>query len=234
MEKFINLSNYALMLEKKAFLGESVNLSEGKDDPDEQTEAGLAKVKGGSAANSQYIAQWNQLIADYEKNKTKAGTYTVMIRHDNGQAMVNVQYSVGADGKPVKDSIKLAQTTNQAQPEISEADGFAKVKAASDAIAALFVEGSAFFAPFKGNWNDDDTGAATAFDNWYNSKWKATIDTLKSHSNADVKLSATNVSTAATSILSKMRGSFDANDSVVWNVIDAKGAYVKYEVDTDF
>jgi hypothetical protein len=37
-----------------------------------------------------------------------AGVYTVTIKHDNDKEMVNLQYQIGADLKPVKGSVKLA------------------------------------------------------------------------------------------------------------------------------
>jgi len=239
--KSLNLSNYALMLERKAYLAESVNLTEGKDDPDQQNETGLKNVLAGQTAGSAYTNQWEQLIADYNKNKATAGTYTVLIRHDNGQAMVNIEYGIGQDGKPVKGSIKLSQSTPQVT-EVSVEEGFNTVKAASDAIKELFVEGSAFFAPYKGDWNDEDVQAANAFYDWYVSKWKAKIDPLvgtniesnPGHSNSDIKLSANNIKQAVGSIVSKMKGDWDSNDSVVWNIVGADGKYTQYTVDTDF
>jgi|APGre2960657404_1045060.scaffolds.fasta_scaffold22246_4 hypothetical protein len=236
----INLNNYAILAEQKKY-GYSTPITESIDvvneaAPDMQTEDGVKKVLGGKT-DPNYAAQWNQLVDDVATHKA-AGTYTVTINHDDNRPMVTLQYQIGTDLKPVKGSVKLAATTAQAAQgapaQMSEADGFAKVKAASDVIQNLFVDNSPFFAPFKGTWNDEDSKAAAEFDKWYNSKWKVVIDSLKGHTNEDIKTSATNVSKAVTSILSKMRGGADADDTVVWNIVAANGAYSTYKVDTDF
>jgi hypothetical protein len=234
----INLNNYAILAEQKKYgylVTESID-SVNEAAPDMQTEDGVKKVLGGKT-DPNYVNQWNQLVDDAATRKA-AGTYTVTINHDDNRPMVTLQYQIGSDLKPVKGSVKLSATTAQAAQgapaQMSEADGFAKVKAASDAIQNLFVDNSPFFAPYKRTWNDEDTKAAAAFDTWYNSKWKVVIDSLKSHTNEDIKTSATNVSNAATSILSKMRGGADADDTVVWNIVAANGTYLPYKVDTDF
>jgi len=234
----INLNNYAILAEQKKYgylVTESID-SVNEAAPDMQTADGVKKVLGGKT-DPNYVNQWNQLVDDVATRKA-AGTYTVTINHDDNRPMVTLQYQIGSDLKPVKGSVKLSATTAQAAQgapaQMSEADGFAKVKAASDAIQNLFVDNSPFFAPYKGTWNDEDTKAAAAFDTWYNSKWKVVIDSLKSHTNEDIKTSATNVSNAATSVLSKMKGNFDADDIVVWNIVAANGTYLPYKVDTDF
>lgn len=98
----MNISNYALMLEKKAHGYLQIN-----EAADMQTADGLAKLMSGKDGGS-YASQWNQLISDYESKKGVAGTYKVMITHDNKKDMVYVEYTIGADKKPVKGSIKLA------------------------------------------------------------------------------------------------------------------------------
>lgn len=104
----MNISNYALMLEKKAHGYLPIN-----EAADMQTEAGLAKLMSGQNGGA-YQNQWDQLISDYESKKGAAGTYKVMIKHDNKTDMIFVEYTIGADGKPVKGSIKLATGTGAA------------------------------------------------------------------------------------------------------------------------
>jgi len=102
----MNISNYALMLEKKAHGYLQINES-----ADMQTADGLAKVLSGKNGGS-YQNQWDQLVSDFESKKGVAGTYKVMIKHDgNKKDMIYLEYTIGADGKPVKDSIKLATET---------------------------------------------------------------------------------------------------------------------------
>lgn len=104
----INLSNYALLNEHKKYgylVTESTNtLNEAA--PDMQTEDGVKKVLSGKT-DAAYVKQWNQLVDDAATRKA-AGTYNVTINHDDGTTpMVNLQYQIGTDLKPVKGSVKL-------------------------------------------------------------------------------------------------------------------------------
>lgn len=106
----INLHNYALLAEQKKY-GYDNSLSENLDmvneaGPDMQTDDGVKKVLSGKT-DPNYTAQWNQLVDDAATRKA-VGTYTVIIKHDNGKEMVNLQYQIGSDLKPVKGSVKLA------------------------------------------------------------------------------------------------------------------------------
>ena len=106
----INLHNYALLAEQKKY-GYDNSLSENLDivneaGPDMQTDDGVKKVLSGKT-DPNYAVQWNQLVDDAATRKA-AGTYTVIIKHDNGKEMVNLQYQIGSDLKPVKGSVKLA------------------------------------------------------------------------------------------------------------------------------
>lgn len=118
----INLHNYALLAEQKKY-GYDNSLSENLDivneaGPDMQTDDGVKKVLSGKT-DPNYAAQWNQLVDDAATRKA-AGTYTVIIKHDNGKEMVNLQYQIGSDLKPVKGSVKLA-TVAAAQPAAAAA-----------------------------------------------------------------------------------------------------------------
>lgn len=113
----INLNNYAILAEQKKYgylVTESIDIVN-EAAPDMQTEDGVKKVLGGKT-DPTYVNQWNQLVDDAATRKA-AGTYTVTINHDNGSPMVNLQYQVGANLKPVKGSVKLAAAVAaQAQP----------------------------------------------------------------------------------------------------------------------
>lgn len=99
----MNISNYALILEKKTHGYLQIN-----EAADMQTADGLAKLISGASGGS-YVNQWNQLMTDLKSKKGAPGTYQVMIKHDgNKKDMIYVEYTIGADGKPVKGSTKLA------------------------------------------------------------------------------------------------------------------------------
>lgn len=107
----INLHNYALLAEQKKY-GYDTPITENIDvvneaGPDMQTADGLNKVMGGKT-DPNYTAQWNQLVDDIASRKKVAGTYTVTIKHDDNREMVTLEYQIGADGKPIKTSVKLA------------------------------------------------------------------------------------------------------------------------------
>lgn len=107
----INLHNYALLAEQKKY-GYSTPITESIDavneaGPDMQTADGLNKVMSGKT-DPNYTAQWNQLVDDIAARKKVAGTYTVTIKHDDNKDMVTLEYQIGADGKPIKTSVKLA------------------------------------------------------------------------------------------------------------------------------
>ena len=118
----INLHNYAILAEQKKY-GYDNSLSENLDivneaGPDMQTDDGVKKVLSGKT-DPNYAVQWNQLVDDAATRKA-AGTYTVIIKHDNGKEMVNLQYQIGSDLKPVKGSVKLAAVA-AAQPTAAAA-----------------------------------------------------------------------------------------------------------------
>ena len=91
-------------------------------------------------------------------------------------------------------------------------------------------------------FDDDDTEAANAFQNWFNTFQKKTMDSMKADSAkitdetakaiTDRNISAING--AVTKILSKMRGKFDSNDNVSWSITKSDGAVTPFKVDTDF
>ena len=112
----INLHNYALLAEQKKY-GYDNSLSENLDivneaGPDMQTDDGVKKVLSGKTDP-------NYAVDDAATRKA-AGTYTVIIKHDNGKEMVNLQYQIGSDLKPVKGSVKLAAVA-AAQPTAAAA-----------------------------------------------------------------------------------------------------------------
>lgn len=114
----INLHNYALLAEQKKY-GYNTPITENIDvvneaGPDMQTADGLNKVMGGKT-DPNYTAQWNQLVDDIASRKKVAGTYTVTIKHDDNREMVTLEYQIGADGKPIKTSVKLADTAATGQ-----------------------------------------------------------------------------------------------------------------------
>ena len=119
----INLHNYAILAEQKKYgyanqIDESSGSVVNEAAPDMQTEDGVKKVLSGKT-DPNYAAQWNQLVDDAATRKA-AGTYTVIIKHDNGKEMVNLQYQIGSDLKPVKGSVKLAAVA-AAQPTAAAA-----------------------------------------------------------------------------------------------------------------
>ena len=118
MRPQINLSNYALMLENRAYQSDNIEpINEAnhpayplKADPDQQSEAGLANIKSGEKGGA-YVNQWNQLVDDIlapqPAGDEKTRDYMIMIFHDDNKTpMTYLQYSV-KDGKYVKGSVKL-------------------------------------------------------------------------------------------------------------------------------
>ena len=126
--------------------------------------------------------------------------------------------------------------------EPSVADLETKAINVSTKIKDLFVADSAFFQEFKSNFDDDDTEAANAFQNWFNTFQKKTMDSMKADSakitdETAKAVMARNISAingAVTKILSKMRGKFDSNDDVSWSITKSDGAVTPFKVDTDF
>jgi hypothetical protein len=126
--------------------------------------------------------------------------------------------------------------------EPSVADLETKAINVSTKIKDLFVADSAFFQEFKSNFDDDDTEAANAFQNWFNTFQKKTMDSMKADSakitdETAKAITARNISAingAVTKILSKMRGKFDSNDDVSWSITKSDGAVTPFKVDTDF
>ena len=119
MRPQINLANYALMLENRAYQADHIEpINEAdhhpayplKVDPDQQSEAGLANIKSGEKGGA-YVNQWNQLVDDIlapqGANDDKTKDYSLMIFHDDMKTpMTFLQYSY-KDGKYVKGSVKL-------------------------------------------------------------------------------------------------------------------------------
>lgn len=240
------IKNYALFLESKAFrstVTESMIEEADAAAPDMQTADGLKKIMSGENGGA-YVPQWNQLVDHMAANKKKDGTYTANIIHDNKKAMANVEYKV-AGGKVDWNSVKLSASTQASGSTVVAADATALEQKAQDLSAkfvALFVEGSEFFADFKGNWNDEDAAAATAFETWYKTfiekeitSIRAKADTLTDDiSKAVSKSNADAIEKAKTTIIAKMKGSWDTDDSVTWKVGKSDGTFKSYKVDTDF
>lgn len=98
------LNNYALLIESMKFTKvEPINESA----PDMQNAQGLERFMSGETEYTTYSAQWNQLVDHASANKGKDGTYTVLIKHDNGTPMINLKYSIKG-GRVDRKSISLA------------------------------------------------------------------------------------------------------------------------------
>lgn len=237
------LKNYGLFLESKAY--KTVNESqvdEAAAAPDMQTADGLKKIMSGENGGA-YTNQWNQLVDHMAANKKKDGTYTVLINHDNKKAMTNVEYKVVGqkiDWNSVKLSASSASGSQAASPDFAKLENLANELSAK--IAKLFEDESPFFAEFKGNWNDDDTEAANAFKNWYNTFITPKVNQIRTGANAmtDATLKSITIANADAidktkdKIVNKMKGSWDTDDTVTWKIGNADGAYKTYKVDTDF
>lgn len=241
----MNISNYALILEKKAH--GYLQISEAAD---MQTADGLAKLMSGQSGGS-YTNQWNQLISDYESKKGVAGTYKVMITHDNKKEMVYVEYTIGADGTPVKGSIKLAVEAASGAPGSANVGDAAAVEAKmikfSEDIQKCFAKnsedeiGGDMFADYLSDWNDDDSGAVDYFKSWadrqiYSTLWKIKAEVEKFTDEYQKNISLENIGNvhkAIYTILGKMKGSGDASDTVAWKIAKIDGTFQKYSADTD-
>lgn len=241
----MNISNYALMLEKKAHGYLQIN-----EAADMQTADGLAKLMSGQSGGS-YSNQWNQLISDYESKKGVAGTYKVMITHDNKKEMVYVEYTIGADKKPVKGSIKLAAEAASGAPGSANVGDAAAVEAKmikfSEDVQKCFAKNGAgetggdMFAEFLGDWNDDDTGAAEYFKTWadrqiYSTLWKIKDEVEKFTDEYQKNISLENINNvhkAISTIHGKMTGYGDSSDTVAWKIAKLDGTFQKYSADTD-
>jgi hypothetical protein len=241
----MNISNYALMLEKKAYGYLQIN-----EAADMQTADGLAKLMSGQNGGA-YQNQWDQLVSDYESKKGAAGTYKVMIKHDNTKDMIFVEYTIGADKKPVKGSIKLATDAAAGAPSSAIVSDAAAVEAKmikfSEDIQKCFATNGAgetggdMFADYLGDWNDDDTGAAAYFKSWadrqiYSTLWKikAEVEKFTDEYQKNISLeNINNVHKAIGAIHGKMIGSWDASDTVAWKIAKTDGTFKPYKVDTD-
>ena len=235
------IKNYGLYLEKKPYATVNESIVTEAASPDMQTADGLKKVLSGENGGS-YVNQWNQLVDNMTANKKKDGTYTVLINHDNKKPMTNIQYTV--KGQKIDwNSVKLAPGASggsTASPDFTALENAANEL--SKKIVTLFETDSAFFSEFKGNWNDDDTAAAKAFKNWYNTFISPKVTQMRNSAGsiADPTLKSIAVSNADAidkakdNIIKKMEGSWDTDDSVKWKIGRADGTYVPYKVDTDF
>lgn len=235
------IKNYGLYLEKKPYSTVNESIVAEAAAPDMQTADGLKKVLSGEKGEA-YVNQWNQLVDHMTANKKKDGTYTATIIHDNKKPMINIQYVV--KGQKIDwNSVKLSATsgtTNVASPDFTALENSANEL--SKKIVTLFEADSAFFAEFKGNWNDDDTAAAKAFKNWYNTFIYPKVTQMRNSANSitDPTLKSIAVSNADAidkakdNIIKRMEGSWDTDDEVRWKIGRADGTYVPYKVDTDF
>lgn len=235
------IKNYGLFLESKAYKSVNESAIDEAASPDMQTADGLKKVMSGENGGA-YTNQWNQLVDHMTANKKKDGTYTVLINHDNKKPMINIDYTV--KGQKIDwNSVKLSAASGSSAVVAADAASLEqKAQDLSAKFVALFVDGSEFFADFKGNWNDEDAAAAGAFETWYNTfiaKEVASIltkaDTLTDDiSKAVSKANAAAIEKAKTSIIAKMKGSWDTDDTVTWKVGKTDGTFKSYKVDTDF
>ena len=245
----IDLRNYALLAEQKKF-GYFNKLNE--SGPDQQNAAGLAAVLSGKT-DAKYINQWEQLVADFNKNVQTPGLHTVIINHDDGKTqMVSIDYQIGTDKKPVKGSTVLTPAAKIAAPAPKAADLLEIAITISELIKAQFADGSAFFKQFTKGWyaNDEDDKAADAFDAWYKVYCLKKVTSITAGAKlipipnpdptdvATMKTTLTNNATSITNavdqILSKMRSNTDFNDSVSWSIQDFDGASTPYTVEVDF
>lgn len=228
---------------KNGFVSKPIN-----EAGDQQNDTGLKNVMSGQSGGA-YVNQWNQLMKDYQSKNGVAGTYTVMIVHDGSakKEMVNLQYQIGSDGKPVKGSIKLAPetatTTSSTTPEAVEAQ---LIKWSEDikkcfATNASGEVGGDMFSDYISGWGDDDTGAAKYFEDWANlritkpmANIKKQVDTFTDETKKSLCLeNIDHITKAISSILAKMRSSTDASDTVIWKIAKIDGTFVSYNVDTD-
>jgi len=109
----IDLRNYALLAEQKKF-GYFNKLNE--SGPDQQSDAGLKAVLSGKT-DAKYLNQWEQLVADFNKNVQTPGLHTVIINHDDGKTqMVSIDYQIGTDKKPIKGSVVLTPAVKTLAP----------------------------------------------------------------------------------------------------------------------
>lgn len=95
-----------------------------------------------------------------------------------------------------------------------------------DMIVAKFKD-TAFWAPFKGTFNDDEQAAGFAYNNWYTSDVMPLIKTLRAGDPNIARLDA-----ADKAIRSKLAGG-RLNDTASWQITTLNGE-MKYQVDTDF
>jgi len=246
----IDLRNYALLAEQKKF-GYFNKLNE--SGPDKQNADGLAAVLSGKKGGT-YINQWEQLVADFNKNVQVPGPHTVIINHDDGKTpMVSIDYQIGADRKPIKGSTVLTPAAKIPAPA-PKAEALLKLAMdISELIQDQFKDGSPLFKEFKGEYiwrNDRDNDAADAFEKWYKDycfKKVASITTgaglipIPDPDPTDVatmKITLVNNAKAITNvvaqILSNMRGNWDNTNDIAWSIRDFNGASTPYKVHTDF
>lgn len=228
----MNILNYARQLELVNYSKVNENtLNEADADPAKA----LDQVKSGKVAGSTYAPQWKQ-VQDAVVKGHEAGqvTGTVKVLHNNQSEMVTVTWTI-ANGKV---TISLVAAADQANPIDLET----KAITISTKIKELFVDGSAFFQEFKGNVNDDDIKAATAFRTWFDTFHKKTIDSITASTTNLTDETAKSITTkniaainaAVNTIVSKMKSSGDANDDVSWSITKLDGTVVPFKVDTDF
>jgi hypothetical protein len=244
----IDLRNYALLAEQKKF-GYFNKLNE--SGPDQQSDAGLKAVLSGKT-DAKYLNQWEQLVADFNKNVQTPGLHTVIINHDDGKTqMVSIDYQIGTDKKPIKGSVVLTPAAKIAAPAPKAADLLKIAMDVSTLIQDQFKDGSSLFKEFKKSWyaNDEDAQAATAFDAWYKVYCLKKVTSITAGAAliptpdpdptdvATMKTTLTNnaigITNAVAQILSKMRSNSDTDDDVSWSIQDFNGATTPYKVDTD-
>ena len=229
----INLKNYAILAEQKKY-GYFNRINEANG----QTAENLKLVLSGEN-NDTYIKQWNQFMGDVEKNIQKDGTYTVKIKDNSGSEMVSINYTIINNELP-EDTIVL--TPGDSKNPVNGSALEKKAINVSKAIEQLFVPGSKFFSSYKNPMNDDDMEAADAFQKWFDTFHKRTVDSIKTDAtNLTDEISknindqnATAITMAVMGIVTKMKGNLDTNNDVKWRIDRVDGTVESFEVDTDF
>ena len=192
----MDISKYGLFLENLAY---SKSLNESCD---MQTPDGLKKVMSGEQGGP-YTNQWNQLVDNMEANKSKDGTYIVIIKHDNGKDMISLNYDVKGSAvqwDPVLTPGVSATSPAAGKPATTPAAGQPTSKPAVPAgsltpeqmdascldISKKVVErfnNKAAFSRWKGNFDDDEAGAwKDGFKVWYTTYLKKQVEAIRSSS----------------------------------------------------
>lgn len=97
----------------------------------------------------------------------------------------------------------------------------------SDKIVSLFSN-TAFWEPYKGTFNDDESTALVAFNTWWDTNVQRSIQPFVGKTN-----NANVLNNLKSRIQEALLGS-TMNDTVSWTITDSKGLAKEYSVDTDF